>query len=241
MDIDLAASTVIVAMLIAAAGAIVHGSAGIGLALVAGPGLVAIDPAFVPGPILLAGQVIGARHLIVEHRSLDVPTWRRALIGLPLGLVMGLSVLAVTETRGRTLVIGGAVIIAATTMLLGVKIKRTAAVEVGTGTMVTAFSVAAGLPGPPAALTYSDMPGPQMRANVSALMAFVGPIGLCGLVLTDNFGLHELGLTLAIFPGIAVGLILSRWVRPRIDNDWFRPTVLLIALAGGIATVARQL
>jgi len=241
MDIDLSAAAIVVAILVAAAGAIVQGSAGLGLALIAGPGLVAIDPAFVPGPLLLAGQIIGCRHLIVEHRALDVPTLRRALLGLPFGLALGLGVLAVTETRGRSLVIGGAVVIAATTMLLGVKVTRNKAVEIGTGTMVTAFSVAAGLPGPPAALTYSDMPGPQMRANISALMAFVGPIGLCGLILTDNFGLHELGLTLAIVPGIMAGLLVSRFVRPRIDNEWFRPTVLLIALAGGIATLVRSL
>ncbi len=241
METDLTAVALLAAILIAAAGATVQGSAGLGLALVASPGLVAIDPAFVPGPILLAGQIVGFRHLVAERHALDVAVWRRAMFGLPAGLLLGLGILAVTETRGRTLVIGGAVAVAAITMLFGVRISRSAPVEIATGTMVTAFSVAAGLPGPPAALTYADMPGPQMRANISALMAFVGPIGLTGLVLTDNFNLRDLGLSLALLPGIVAGLVLSRWVRPRIDNDWFRPTVLCIALAGGVATVLRQL
>jgi len=72
---------VAIILAVSMAGAVVHGSVGIGLTLVAGPALIAIDPAFAPGPFLLAGQLVGVRHIYAERRHLDREAYRRCVIG----------------------------------------------------------------------------------------------------------------------------------------------------------------
>lgn len=59
-------------------------------------------------------------------------------------------------------------------------------------------------------------------------------------MLSGNFGSHEFNLLLWALPGVIAGLIAARWVRPHLDKPWFRPMVLVIALIGGLALVARQ-
>ena len=44
-----------------------------------------------------------------------------------------------------------------------------------------------------------------------------------------------------MMPGIAVGLLAGRRVRPFVDTTWFRPVLLWLALVGGAAVVVRQL
>ncbi len=75
------------------AGSIQHDSIVIGLGLVAAPALVAIDPAFAPGPLLLAGQVVGIRHVLVEYHQADLQAWKRGLYGVPVGVVGALLIL----------------------------------------------------------------------------------------------------------------------------------------------------
>lgn len=177
----------IVVIAITAAGAIAQGSIGIGIGLIAGPALVAIDPAFVPGPLLLVAQIVGLRHIIVEREHADMTAWRNGMIGLPFGLA------------------------------------------------------AASLPGPPLVCVYADMEPPKMRSTTSMLIIWVAVIGVGGLLLSGNFGSHEFELMLWLLPGTLVGLIMARWVRPFIDRAWFRKLILVVALCGGTALVARQL
>jgi uncharacterized membrane protein YfcA len=81
------------------AGAVVHGSVGIGLTLVAGPALIAIDPGFAPGPLLVAGQLVGVRHMYAERQHLDQATYRRCVLGLPIGIGLGVVVLAMMSEK----------------------------------------------------------------------------------------------------------------------------------------------
>ena len=60
-------------LLLTAAGATVQGSIGIGYGLVAGPGLAAIDTAFIPGPVLAVGLIVGTRHIVAEFDEIDRP------------------------------------------------------------------------------------------------------------------------------------------------------------------------
>jgi len=60
------------------------------------------------------------------------------------------------------------------------------------------------------------------------------------LVVAGEFGSHELELTGWMVPGLVVGLLAGRHVRPYVDKAWFRPAVLWLAVLGGAAVVIRQ-
>lgn len=223
------------------AGSIVHGSIGIGLGLVAAPALVSIDPAFAPGPLLLAGQIVGARHVLAEYKSADLDAWKRGLFGVPVGVGVALVLLAIMSDRVLSILVGSLTAMAAAMLLLGLNLSRTPRAETAAGAACAFASLTAAMPGPPLVCVYADMKPSVMRPTASLLILSVAAVGFVSLLLSGNFGNHEFELLLWLMPGVIIGLVAARWVRPHIDKPWFRPLVLVIALIGGLALVARQL
>lgn len=232
---------IVVVIAFTSAGAVVQASVGIGVGLVAGPALIAVDPAFLPGPTIMATLVLTARHLIVDGRHADRGTIVRAYLGVPFGLALGLVVVAVADEATMRVVIGSVIVVAAVLLLLGVHLTRSARTDVVGGGAFSLSLIAAGIPGPAAAIAFNDLPPPRYRGT----MGYVGiPVGITSLVLlalADEFGSHEFELTAWMLPGILVGLLAGRHVRPHLDNTWFRPAVLWLALLGGAAVVIRQI
>lgn len=232
---------IVVIVLFTAAGALVQGGAGIGLALVAGPALVFIDPAFVPGPLMLAAQATNIRHIVVEGDHLDRGICTRALYGVPLGLIAGLFVLSSVNETTMAVIVGSATALAAIVLLAGFRVVRTPRTEMVAGVLTAFATVTASLPGPPIIVALNDLEPKRLRPTCSAIILAVSVFGLTGLLLTGNFGADEVRLTAWLVPGIATGMLLARWARPYMDGPLFRPTVLTIALIGGVALVVRSL
>ena len=61
-----------ICFLVTMVAAAVHGSAGMGFALIAAPMLVLIDATLVPGPLLAAGLTLTVMMAIRERRAIDV-------------------------------------------------------------------------------------------------------------------------------------------------------------------------
>ena len=237
----LTAIEIIVIICFSTAGAVVHGSLGLGAALVAGPALVVIDPGFAPGPLIVIGQIVGFRHAFVERQHTDRQAVRHLVVGLPFGLAAGLAVLSAMSDKMLGILIGSLAAAAAISLLCGLRIRRTSSVEMATGFATAFTSITAGLPGPPLVLTFSEMKPATLGGTFATFVLMVAAAGLIGLVVTGEFGRHELELTGWLAPGVVLGLAIARFVRPYVDRSWFRPAVLIVALAGGIALILRQL
>ena len=207
----------------------------------AGPALVAIAPGFAPGPLIVVGQVVGIRNVIVERSHTDRQAVRRCAFGLPFGLAAGLVVLSMVSDEVIALLVGSLAAAGALSLLCGFRIARTPKVEVATGVGVGFSSMTAALPGPAFVLTFSDMKPATLRGTVGTVFLMVAVAALIGLLATGEFGLYEIELVGWLIPGIILGLFLARFVRPLLDRAWFRPAVLLVALAGGIALILRQI
>jgi len=221
------------------AGATVHASVGIGIGLVAGPALVAVDPGFLPGPVIMVTLILTARHLIVDGHHADRGTVQRAYIGVPFGLALGFVVVAVADEATMRIVIGCAIVIAAALLLLGVHVSRSARTDVLGGGAFALSLIAAGIPGPAAAVAFNDLPPTRYRGTMGFVGIPVGIVSLALLTFAGEFGSHELELTAWMIPGIGVGLLAGRYLRPHLDNAWFRTSVLWLALLGGAALVIR--
>jgi len=221
-------------------GAMTQGSLGIGLTLVAGPVVLAIEPAFAPAPLMVAGQVIGLRHVMVDFSHIDRGTFKRATIGMPLGLALGLVVLSLMSEKALSISIGLATAAAAAALLTGLRVTNTPRVDAMGGAGIAFCSVTAALPGPPAVIAFSSMVAATMRATVAAMIIVIAAASSVGLAFTGRFGRRELELLAILMPGVLLGLVAARYVRPHIDRQWFRPAVLVFALIGGLALAARS-
>lgn len=229
---------IVLVLLLTAAGATVQGSIGIGYGLVAGPGLAAIDTAFIPGPLLAVGIIVGTRHVVAEFDEIDRPAVGRSLIGLPFGLAAGIAVLNAMDDRLLGVVVGAATTVAT---LLGLSVRRTPAVEVVAGAATALSAITAALTGPPFVVAYSDLRPAALRSTASLFISVLIVVSLVTLAFTGNFGGDEVRLLLLLVPGTVAGLVLARFVRPVIDRPWFRPLILVVAAVGGVALVLRNL
>ena len=241
MIADLSSSELVLVLLITAAGAIVQGSAGIGLGLIASPVLLSIDVDFGPGPLLLGGLVIGARHMTAEWDDLDRPTLGRAFLGLPIGAIAGLAVLRVMDADTLSLTVGLLICVAAVALLCGANLHRTTTTDVITGASAAFTSMTAAIPGPPLVIGFADLAPRCLRCTVSVFVAVTGVVVFFGLLAIGRFGWHEAALLGTMIPGLLIGVVLSRWTRPLLDRSWFRPAVLLLSFAGGAALAINQL
>ena len=231
---------VVLVLALVAAGATVQGSVGIGLGLVAAPGLVAIDPAFAPGPILLVGVVVGARHVFVERPYADWSALRNCAIGLPFGLAAALGVLALVDDRTMKILVGITTALAAAAILAGGVVQRTRTTEIGAGATCAFAAVTAGLPGPPLVIVFSAMSPNAMRFTTSAFISSVAVVSAAALPASGNFGTRELELLALLVPGAAAGLALARFVRPVLAGPRFRTAILVIAILGGLTLAIRS-
>ena len=102
-------------------------------------------------------------------------------------------------------------------------------------------SVTAALPGPPLVIGFSDMKPSCMRGTASASILVVAVLASISLVIAGRFGRDELELLAFLLPGALLGLFSARYLRPVLDRAWFRTAVLVMACAGGMALVVRQL
>jgi uncharacterized membrane protein YfcA len=241
MIAGLGTSELIIVLLTAAAGATVQGSAGIGLGLIASPILLQLDPSFAPGPLLLGGLVIGARHITMEWADLDRPALGRASLGLPFGAIAGLGVLRVIEADTLSLLIGLMICAASLVLLGGLRVRATPASHVATGAAAAFTSITAAIPGPPLVIGFADLEPRAIRCTVSVFVAITGAVAFVGLMAIDRFGRHEAALLATMLPGLVIGVVASRWTRPFLDRHWFRPGVLLLSLAGGAALAINHL
>lgn len=241
MIADLSAVELLLVLTITAAGAIVQGSAGIGLGLIASPILLSIDVSFAPGPLLLGGLVIGARHMTAEWDDLDRPTLGRALIGLPVGAIVGLAILRVMDSDTLAFTVGLLICVTAGVLLSGARLRRSVTSDVLTGAAAAFTSITAAIPGPPLVIGFADLAPRSLRCTVSAFVAVTGVVAFFGLALIGRFGQHEVALLATMVPGLLLGVFLSRWTRPLLDRSWFRPGVLVLSFAGGAALAINQI
>ena len=227
---------ILVVVVAVVAGSMVQATAGVGITLVAAPVLLAVDPAFVPLPLILGGAVVGIRNVTMEFAGFDARRWRRCLLGAPVGLVLGELALANLSERGLTAAIGLLVVISVGAMASGWQPRRRSWTSVLAGLLV-AFSLrVAALPGPPYAILHHDDPPEVLRPNISALvLVLAGTISIRLLVGGEVTG-ADLGRVVLVMGSALVGLLLAPPLRRWVDSGWFRPALLSVCGLGGLAT-----
>ncbi|MCP5027783.1 MAG: TSUP family transporter [Actinomycetia bacterium] len=215
------------------AGAVVQGSTGVGLTLVAGPLLVAIDSDFVPGPLLLGGLLVGIGILIDEHALVDLHDLRVAVTGLPVGLVGGLGFLALVSESALAIILGVAVVLSGGAGLLGIR-PRAGRASTWVGGVLSAFgAVSVALPGPPFVICYQPRDPRAFRPTIAAFVTVLITLASLALAATGKFGGDEALLLGYLLPGLLIGTILSARLRPFLDRGFVRPAVLTLSIVSG--------
>jgi uncharacterized membrane protein YfcA len=230
-----------IAMVLAAVGSVVQGSIGFGMAVVAAPILLLVNPVFVPGPMLLAAVFLVILMALRNRRDVIVGDVAVATVGRIIGTAPAALAIRALQPSVYELLFAILVITVVVLSMKGFNLRRTppnvfiaAALSGFIGTMSS-------MGGPAMALVYQHETGPKIRGTLSAIFTIGTVISVLGLWWAGRFGAVELQLGLLLMPAVFVGFLLSRYTVGRLDKAHTRPAVLAISAIAALAILLRVL
>jgi len=233
---DIALATAAVAV-----GACVQGVVGFGLGLIAAPLLALLDPDLVPGPLLFVGVPLTVLVALRERAALDFHGIRWAIAGRVPGTIAGSVAVALLPDGPLVVLLGFVVLLAVVLSVGGWSVRPTTGTLVSAGLASGFMGTATSIGGPPMAMVYQRVTGPQLRATLAAYFVFGASFSLLTLAVAGEFGAHELELGLTLLPGVLAGFALS-WLAARVlDRGYTRIAVLGCSAASALVLIGTQL
>jgi len=226
---------------VVAVGSAVQGAAGFGVALIAAPVLVLLDPTYVPAPLLVAALLLTLLMTWRDRRSIHMAGLRWSVVGRIPGTLLAMVVLSVASAEALSLWIGALTLAAVAMSASGVHLRPTAT-TVGVAGAVSGFmGTISSIGGPPIALVYQHSPGHELRGTLSGFFVIGAVISLAALAATGYFGLAELALAAVLLPGVVLGFAVSGRLAARIDRGYTRVAVLALSALAGVGVLLRHL
>ena len=228
----------LVIVLSVVAGAIAQAITGLGFALVCAPFFITtLGPREGVRLVVLLSAILNAAVVARDHEGLD---WRAgALLLAPAAAVTPLAVIATADVDADVLaaVAGATIVLAAAVLAVGVQLDRAGgrAGAVVAGSISAVLNVIAGVSGPPVALYALNAGWPQRSLRSTLQVYFLG-VNLVALV---SLGLPS--LTPLPFAALALGLVVGALVAGRVPDGVARSGTLVIAAAGGLATLIARI
>ncbi len=232
---------IIVSSIIVAIAACIQGSIGFGLAMLAAPLLVLIEPDLVPAPLIVNGLLLTFLMAYRERKAIDVSGVTWMVTGCVPGIVAASVVLTVISADGFTILFSILVLLAVALSALGYSIRLTKTNVLIAGTFSGFMGTTSSIGGPPVALVYQNSTGAQMRGTLSAYFFICGILALVGLFIVGWFGVDELWLALSLLPGLIIGFAVSSITSGKLDRYSLRPAVLVLSGIAAFAVLARAL
>ncbi len=221
-------------------GSALQASIGVGLGLLAAPTLVAMDPGFIPGALTVAVVPLTVGMTIRELDHVD-RSILGAAIGRFVGVVVGAWVVATTGQRGVAIVVGLSVLFAVVASAAGLRFAPSRRNLLIAGTTAGFTGTAAGVGGPPMALTYQHSDPRILRSTLAAFNTIGSAFTIPSLAIAGVIGRRELQLALLLVPAVVLGLWSGRYTIARLHPDRVRPFVLVACAGSAVVLLARQL
>ena len=154
-------SELAIALVLAAIGATLQGSVGLGLAVVAAPILLLLNPLWVPGPMLLAALVLVLLIAYRDRAHIIAPDVALATSGRVLGTIPAAYAMNLLPGEIYDLAFGAIVLLGVLLSVSGWHIARTPRNVVFSGIFSGIASTMSAVGGPPMALDLSARPRPE--------------------------------------------------------------------------------
>ncbi|HKS53281.1 MAG TPA: sulfite exporter TauE/SafE family protein [Pseudonocardiaceae bacterium] len=229
----------ITAGLIVALGALVQGTVGYGMALVAAPLLALVEPTYVPVPLILLTSAHAVLAAVRDWQHADWTGIGWAMAGRLPGTGLGVLAVVALSPRVFALLVGLGVLICVLLSLLSWRPRPRPGSLLLAGLVSGAGGTAASIGGPPLALLYQEAAGPRVRGTIGGYFVLGSVISLAALAAAGQVTGESLGRTAALAPFLLIGFALSGPARRVLDNGWTRRAVLSVAAASAALLLGR--
>jgi uncharacterized membrane protein YfcA len=220
-------------------GALVQGSVGFGMNLVAVPVVALVAPEALPATLILVGFPIAVAMAVRERHAVHVDGVVWTTVGRLPGTLVGVWIVAAVSSDALSVVIGLSVVAAVGVSLIARPIPVTPATATAAGFAGGVTGTAAAIGGPPMALLYQHHEGPTLRSTLAGTFAIATVMSVAALAIADQIAGWQIVLSVALIPAVGLGLIASHFLHTRLDARWLRPSVLSFAAATGAAAIIR--
>lgn len=218
-------------------GALVQGTIGFGLAIVAAPVLYLVTPELVPGSIILMAMLIGSLTARRNIHAVQVRDLRSAILGRIPGSLLGAALLSVASQRTMGMFMGGSVLFAVLASLSPYKVQANGKTLFSAGVLSGIMGTASSIGGPPMALVMQNQSGEHIRANLSAYFVASSVISLSILTYSGLFGWMQLKYGLMFVPCVLAGNLAARRLVPYVNQAVIRKALLVLCSIAGVSAV----
>jgi len=223
------------------AGTAVHGTIGMGIALISVPILALVDPALVPVPQMLLALVLNSFIFWRERGALDTASLGWVLAGRVPGAVVGTWLVAVLGARLLSVTVAATILAAVAILASGVTVPRNRATGFLVGIGSGVGNHVAGMGGPALALIYHRSPGPTLRSTISVVFVVGNVVNLVARAIAHQIVLADLTLAALLLPPMLLGLWTSRFLVPRVEGAVLRAAILWISGLSAVGLLAKSL
>lgn len=227
--------------LAALVGAIVQGSVGLGVGLVATPIVTMLFPSLMPGCILVVALVLPLATLAQEFRHVDVRGLGWAFGGRAAGTPFGVLLVAAVPTRVLSIVIGFVVLAALAVTAWARNVPRNRRTLATAGMISGTTGTASGIGGPPLALLYQRESGPRVRATLALFFIGGALLSLATLALAGRLPARQITAGLELLPFVLAGFLAAGPLRRYLDAGRLRVALLIVVGASAVTLIVRNL
>lgn len=230
-----------IALLSVTLGAALQSLTGIGMAVVAAPILILIEPAFLPAPILSLGCALCILNTVRNRQSLQAGNIRLALYGRFPGVLAGVPLLALLPQP--ILMIGFALLIIFSVALSyrKVQLHQTPRNLVIAGFFSGMMGTTTSVGGPAIALVYQNSSPQQARAELGFYFLVGTLMSLSMLGLSGQVSGQQVSLTLQMLPAVLVGFLGSIWLDRYFKANYLKPVIALLSLSSSAMILWRAI
>jgi uncharacterized protein len=229
---------VIVALVVAVASCL-QGAIGFGLGMLAAPVIALVDPALLPGTVLVLAAGITVLGVVRDRVAVDLRGAGWALLGRIPGTVVGALLVAVLPPQALALALAATVLLAVVLSVLGWRpAPRRGAVAVAgaaSGLLGTATSIG----GPPMAMVWHGSATERMRGTMSVFFLVGTILSLIALVPVGAIDERTLRTAAALAPAMVLGFAVSSSVNRRLDRDRARQVAMIASAIGAVLVVVQ--
>jgi uncharacterized protein len=228
-----------VATLIMAAGSAFQAAVGLGLALLVVPLLALIDTRFIPGPMLFAGIALAAATAYRDRAAIDRATLGLSLVGLTLGTCVGAIALKLVGRAYLPKLFGALILLAVLISVASRRVAMTPRTLLAGSTASGIMGTMVGVHGPAISLVLQNEDPAQVRAMLGAFFVAGYAIAVAALALLGVFGRHELGLGMALLPGVGIGYLVAPAISKFINTAVLRIAILIVSSVSAVGLLLR--
>jgi len=222
-------------------GALVQGSVGLGVGLVAAPVVTLAFPSLMPGAILVVAALLPLATLAQEIRHADLHGLGWAFGGRLVGTPLGVLVVATVPARALGVLVGLVVLAAMAGTAWSASVPRNPATLATAGLVAGATGTASSIGGPPLALLYQRESGPRVRATLAIFFTVGAVLSLVTLAAVGQLPRAQVTAGLELTPFVLAGFLMAGPLRRFLDDGRLRTGILVVVGFSAVSLIVRSL